>query len=198
MQKLSKRYVSLAIWYPMDGRTDRVAALISLQTIPWMDARCWIITEPGSSWSFALEMESSMQESPIVSQPTSESLHFHFNASLAAITLAKAACKRLGMAFPYPPASHSYTMLICLNYLFACLGLAQTRKLLTNFSKNSFYLLPEPLRLGEFLTNYCILKHLRNLSDESLVEQWAAKTLIISIFVACKSSLRMPHVPLQN
>ena len=51
---------------------------------------------------------------------------------------------------PYPPASHSYTMLICLNDLFACLGLAQTRKLLTNFSKNSFYLLPEPLRLGEF------------------------------------------------
>jgi len=28
---------------------------------------------------------------------------------------------------------------------------------LTNFSKNSFYLLPEPLRLGEFLTNYCLL-----------------------------------------
>jgi len=26
---------------------------------------------------------------------------------------------------------------------------------LTNFSKNSFYLLPEPLRRGEFLTNYC-------------------------------------------
>ena len=45
-------------------------------------------------------------------------------------------------------------MLICLNDLFACLGLAQTSKLLTNFSKNSFYLLPEPLRLGYFLTNY--------------------------------------------
>jgi len=29
---------------------------------------------------------------------------------------------------------------------------------LTNFSKNSFYLLPEPLRLGEFLTNYCYCK----------------------------------------
>jgi len=26
---------------------------------------------------------------------------------------------------------------------------------LTNFSKNSFYLPPKPLRLGEFLTNYC-------------------------------------------
>ena len=55
---------------------------------------------------------------------------------------------------PYPPASLSYTMLICLNDLFACLGLTQTHKLLTNFSKNSFYLLPEPLRLGYFLTNY--------------------------------------------
>jgi len=29
---------------------------------------------------------------------------------------------------------------------------------LTNFSKNSFYLLPEPLRLGEFLTNYYNIK----------------------------------------
>ena len=45
-------------------------------------------------------------------------------------------------------------MLICLNDLFACLGLAQTRKLLTNFSENSFYLPTEPLRLGYFLANY--------------------------------------------
>ena len=83
-------------------------------------------------------------------------LDFHFNASLAAVNLAKAACKRLGIAIPYPLASHSYTMLICLNDLFACSGLTQTCKLLTNFSKNSFYLLPEPLRIGEFLTNYCV------------------------------------------
>ena len=53
-------------------------------------------------------------------------------------------------------------MLICLNDLFACSGLAQTRKLLTNFSKNSCYLLPEPLRLGEFLTNYCMKANKRN------------------------------------
>ena len=39
---------------------------------------------------------------------------------------------------------------------FQLVSTAQTRKLLTNFSKNSFYLLPEPLRLGEFLTNYCL------------------------------------------
>ena len=73
--KALKRYVSLAIWYPMDGRTDKWQ-LFSLKKIPWMDARCWIITEPDSNWNFALEMASSMQESPTVSQPTSESWIF--------------------------------------------------------------------------------------------------------------------------
>ena len=32
---------------------------------------------------------------------------------------------------------------------------------MTNFSKNSFYLPPKPLRLGEFLTNYCSIKGLK-------------------------------------
>jgi hypothetical protein len=36
---------------------------------------------------------------------------------------------------------------------------------LTNFSKNSFYLLPEPLRLGEFLTNYCRMIGVGNLTS---------------------------------
>lgn len=31
------------------GQTS--GSFISLQTIPWMDVRCWIITEPGSSWN---------------------------------------------------------------------------------------------------------------------------------------------------
>ena len=83
-------------------------------------------------------------------------LDFHFNASLAAVNLAKAACKRLGITYSISSCKsfiHN-AYLICLNDLFACLGLAQTRKLLKNFSKNSFYLLPEPLRRGDFLTNY--------------------------------------------
>ena len=62
--------------------------------------------------------------------------------------------KRWSQTCPFP-RKLSYTMLICLNGLFACVGLTLTCKLLTNFSKNSFYLLPEPLRIGEFLTNYC-------------------------------------------
>ena len=42
--KALKRYVSLAIWYPMDGRTDKWQLYFSTE-IPWMDVRCWIITE---------------------------------------------------------------------------------------------------------------------------------------------------------
>ena len=62
-------------------------------------------------------------------------------------------------------------MLICLNDLFACLGLDQTRKLLTNFSKNPFYLLPEPLRLGEFLTNYW----LKGITDGRFIQRQKAR-----------------------
>jgi hypothetical protein len=41
-----------------------------------MDAKFWIITEIGSNWNFALETASSMQESPTLSQQTSESWIF--------------------------------------------------------------------------------------------------------------------------
>ena len=75
MQKLSKGmfpWPSGIRW--MGGQTS--GSFISPQTIPWMDDKSWIITEPGSNWNFALEMESSMQESPTVSQLTSESWIF--------------------------------------------------------------------------------------------------------------------------
>ena len=49
-------------------------------------------------------------------------LNVHFNASLAAVNLAKAACKKLEITYSISSCSHSYAMLICLNDLFACLG----------------------------------------------------------------------------
>ena len=39
---------------------------------------------------------------------------------------------------------------------------------MTKFSKNSFYLLPEPLRRGHFLTNYCY--NYVNLNGELLAD----------------------------
>ena len=135
-------------WFSEQTWEQTSGNFISLQTNPWMDARCWIITEPDSSWNFALEMASSMQESPTVSHPTSESWIFTSMRRLQPSNWPKRHVRGSEYPIPYPPASISYTMLICLNDLFACSGLPQTRKLLTNFSKNLFYLLPEPLRLG--------------------------------------------------
>ena len=74
--KALKRYVSLAIWYPMDGEDRQVATLLLYRRFDGWTGRCWIITEPGSNWNFALEMVSNMQESPTVSQPTSGSWIF--------------------------------------------------------------------------------------------------------------------------
>ena len=73
--KALKRYVSLAIWYPMDGRTDKWQLYFS--TKDFMDGREALdYYRTRSSWNFALEMASSMRESPTVSQPTSESWIF--------------------------------------------------------------------------------------------------------------------------
>ena len=96
------------------------------------------------SWSFALEMKAACRKSPICQSTDFRKLDFHFNASLAAINSAKkAACVResgYNLFHILEKVFHTQC-LICLNDLFACLGSAQTRKLLTNFSKNSFYLL---------------------------------------------------------
>jgi len=50
-------------------------------------------------------------------------LDFHFNASLVAINLVKAICKKPGITYSIPLASQLYTMLIYLNDLFAYLKL---------------------------------------------------------------------------
>ena len=74
MQKLSKGtfpYPSGIRW--TGGQTS--GSFISLQTIRWMDAK-FRITELDSNSNFALEKVSSIQKSPTVIQPTSESWIF--------------------------------------------------------------------------------------------------------------------------
>ena len=143
--KALKRFVSQAV--PMNGRTDKWQLYLSTEEIQnAQDVLDFYRTR------FQLEfcIRDAKQYARITNCQSTDfrKLAFHFNASLAAINLAKTACKKMGIKYPYHHASHSYTMLTCLNDLFACLGLNQTRNELTNFSKNSFYLLPEPRRLG--------------------------------------------------
>ena len=52
----------------------------------------------------------------------------------------------------------------------------------------------KPIRL---MCGLLILKHLRNLLDKSLVEQWSENAYYL-YFLGCRSSLRLPRVPLQN
>ena len=74
--KALKRYVSLAVWYPMDGKTDKWQLYFSIDDS--MDGRKVLdyYRTGFQNWNFALEMESSMQEPPTVSQLTSESWIF--------------------------------------------------------------------------------------------------------------------------
>ena len=90
--KAFKRYVSLAIWYPMDGRTDKWQLYFS--TDDSMDGR-----EVLDYYRTRFQLEffrDGKQHAGITSCQSTDfrKLDFHFNASLAAVNLAKAACKR--------------------------------------------------------------------------------------------------------
>ena len=92
MQKLSKGtfpYPSGTPW--MEDQTN--GSFTSLQTIRWMDAKSW----------FQLEFcfRDGKQHTGIINCQSTDfrKLDFHFNASLAAGNLAKAACKRLGITY---------------------------------------------------------------------------------------------------
>ena len=96
--KSLKRMVSLAVWYPDGDRTDRWQLYFSTdqpQSAP--DVLEYYRTR------FQLEFcfRDSKQYAGITNCQSTDfrKLAFHFNASLSAINLAKAACKRMGMPY---------------------------------------------------------------------------------------------------
>lgn len=145
--KALKRYVTQSVWYPMDGKIDKWQLYFS--TDDSQDAR-QVLNFCRTRFQLEFCFKDSKQYVGITNCLSIDfrKLAFHFNTSLATINLVKAACKRCGIPKSISfYASQSYTMFICLNDLFACPGLNQPLKLLTNFSKNSFYLLPKSLWL---------------------------------------------------
>ncbi len=96
--KALKRFVSLAIWYPMDGRTDKWQLYFSTdETQNAQDVLDFYRTR------FQLEFcfRDAKQHAGITNCQSTDfrKLAFHFNASLAAINLAKAACKKMGIKY---------------------------------------------------------------------------------------------------
>ena len=80
------------------------------------------------------------------SQPISENLSSTETHPLQASILPRLPARDWDYHSQYPLASRLSITPICSTDLFACPVCDRTHKLLTNFSKNWFYLLPGPLR----------------------------------------------------
>ena len=110
--KALKRFVSLAVWYPMDGRTDKWQLYFSTNEIQnAQDVLDFYRTR--FNWNSAFAMQSNMPGITNCQSTDFRKLAFHFNASLAAINLAKAACKKMGIKYSISSCKSSYTMLTC-------------------------------------------------------------------------------------
>lgn len=100
--KALKRMASLAVWYPDEGRTDKWQLYFSTdQNQSTLDFLEYYRTR------FQLEFcfRDSKQYAGITNCQSTDfrKLAFHFNASLTAVNIAKAACKRLGCVFGIQP-----------------------------------------------------------------------------------------------
>ena len=95
--KALKRYISLSVWYPMDRRTDKWQLYFS--TDDSMDG-CEV-----SNYRIRFQLEFCFRDGKQHTEITNcqstdfRKLDFHFSASLAAVNLAKATCKRLGITY---------------------------------------------------------------------------------------------------
>ena len=96
--KVLKRYVSLAVRYPMDGRTDKWQLYFS--TDDSMDGR-EVLDYYRTRFQLEFCFRDGKQHAGITNCQSTDfrKLDFHFNASLAAVNLTEAACKRLGIAY---------------------------------------------------------------------------------------------------
>ena len=96
--KALKRYVSLSVWYPMDGRTDKWQLYFS--TFDSMDG-CEVFDYYRTIFQLEFCFRDSKQHAGITNYQSTDfrMLNFHFNASLAAVNLAKTACKKQGITY---------------------------------------------------------------------------------------------------
>lgn len=147
--KALRRFVSLAMWYPMDGRTDKWL-LISPRTSAGDQGGSGLLQNTFPARILLPRYQATCRNSELSVTRLQKT-----SVSLQRITCSnkpcQGACKKMGVKYSISSWSQSYTILTCLNDLFTCLGLDQTHIQLTDFSKNSFHLRPKPLRLGQFL-----------------------------------------------
>ena len=96
--KALRKFVSLSIWYPMDGRTDKWQLYFSTDDL--MDGR-EVLDYYRTRFQLEFCFRDSKQHAGITNCQSTDfrKLAFHFNASLTAVNLAKAACRRFKIPF---------------------------------------------------------------------------------------------------
>ena len=96
--KALKRSVILAVWYPMDGRTDKWQLYFS--TDEMQDAK-EVLDFYRTRFQLEFCFRDAKQHAGMTNCQATDfrKLAFHFNASLTAINLAKAACKKMGIKY---------------------------------------------------------------------------------------------------
>ena len=96
--KALRRFVILAVWYPMDGRTDKWQLYFS--TDEMQDAK-EVLDFYRTRFKLEFCFRDAKQHAGMMNCQATDfrKLAFHFNASLAAINLAKAACKKMGIKY---------------------------------------------------------------------------------------------------
>ena len=119
------------------GRTDKYQ--LCFFTDVFLDAReVLFFKEPVFNWNFTLEIVNNMLELPTASRQTLESWLFTSTYHLTAVNLTKVAWKKLEI--PNFISSHMPDQFISMSRI------TPNTQVLINFSKNSFYLLPKPIR----------------------------------------------------
>jgi hypothetical protein len=96
--KALKRFVTLSVWYPIDDRTDKWQLYFS--TDDSQNAR-EVLDFYRTRFQLEFCFRDSKQYAGITNCQSTDfrKLAFHFNASLTAVNLAKAACKKLGIPY---------------------------------------------------------------------------------------------------
>ena len=165
--KAFKRFVSLAVWYPMDGRTDKWQLYFS--TDEMQDAK-EVLDFYRTRFQLEFCFRDAKQHAGMTNCQATDfrKLAFHFNASLAAINLAKAACKKMGMKYSISSCKSVIHNAYMLERFICVSGIEPNTQLIDKLFKELILFTAKAgsveISWGLFfiLVKYCLLRIMKN------------------------------------
>ena len=165
--KALKRFVSLAVWYPMDGRTDKWQLYFS--TDEMQDAK-EVLDFYRTRFQLEFCFRDAKQHAGMTNCQATDfrKLAFHFNASLAAINLAKAACKKMGMKYSISSCKSVIHNAYMLERFICVSGIEPNTQLIDKLFKELILFTAKAgsveISWGLFfiLVKYCLLRIMKN------------------------------------